>query len=459
MYKKQKRLPTPLALLIIIFGLSSMIYLDNHYTSLTTSANKPIIPSEIRITNVSDSSFSINYLTNNETASSIELSKNKKIYLDDLDTDNISRPRYTHMMTMKNLSANELYTIKIIQKGCNSKEYCPDIKQTTGPKLDNYLEISPLKGKIIAENGQPAEGSIVYLISDKISPLSTRVDSAGLWIIPLNNLRTTDLLSRPQLTDETQFSIEIAQSPERKAYAKIDFSTIKSTTDLPVMQIGQSYDFLNFQSKNDLYTKQSTNVLGDSDYLSNLSNSTELNKPLEKIDIIFPKKELDTTTDKQPRLRGVGIPNTELTITINSITQSTKIKVNNDGIWTYRPNIPLNPGIHTVTLTGFDENGRLISISKQFIVLKSGEQVLGDSTPSASLTPTGSNISPTASISSTPIPSLIPSITLQPTNRPTYPPPTIGISPPPTGNSNALLLFVTGATGILLLGVSIFTLL
>ena len=185
-------------------------------------------------------------------------------------------------------------------------------------------------------------------------------------------------------------------------------------------------------------------MLGENDEKSNLKGFS----------ILFPAQDNDTTTDNRPRLRGLGIPGKEITLTLNSETQTAKITVSTDGSWSFRPEKNLPPGIHTITIDGLDASGNKITLNKKFIVLKSGESVLGDATASATLTPT---IAPTT------IPLPTPTVITQPTLQPTPTPiptsrPTVFISPTPprTGNLQSSLFLLSGSVILLITGIKLF---
>ena len=122
----------------------------------------------------------------------------------------------------------------------------------------------------------------------------------------------------------------------------------------------------------------------------------------------------------------------KLLIIVNSTPQSGKVTVGDDGTWSWRPPKVLEAGIHNLSIQGNDDNGNLITVTRKFIILKSGEAVLGESTPSASLTPSpiasptlnltpiiSQTVSPTTIPTSIPITTPIPTSTEIPTRPPT----------------------------------------
>ncbi len=459
MYRKQKRIPTLLALLILFTGIGSAVYFDQSSKTLFSKAEESAIPLDVHFTNISQSSMTVSWLTSKATTGIIEvasLNQDKRTFLDDLDSDNVSRTHTTHYISLSNLTENTLYQIKIISgSDCRNPASCPINQQKTSVKMDAGSVLPPAHGTIKSADGNAVERAIVYLIVGKSLPLSGRTDSFGNYVIPLNNLRSQDLLSRPEIADNDIVQINAFRTPNEQTSAVIDVKSIRQNLTIPDMNLGNSYNFIDLISKKDLLSKSNKlNILGAQSPLIP-TISAPANSQQGGIDFIFPKHDEDTTPDNRPRIMGTAPPNSKLLIVINSAPQKGQITVGQNGSWTWRPPQNLPPGVHHVSIQGYDQNGNIINIIRSFIVLKSGEQVLGESTPSASLTPSPTEtpavtpvISPTTSKIS-PTPTLV---SLSPTPSPTaaYPSSTPSITPPPTGNTN-VTLYLIGASGFLLL--------
>ncbi len=456
MYRKTKKIPTILALLILITAFGAAIYFEDTSKSIISKAEQIPFPEDIRFTNITDSSFSVSWITSAPTLGSLVLvdKLQKFTFLDNLDNDNIPRPRKTHYITLTNLKEDTSYSVKIINgsSDCKEEKYCPVFTQKTAKKIFNHINIPPPRGTVTTADGKPAESAIVYLNLEKTSPLSGRTDSSGLWVIPLNNLINNDLSSNPLISDSDIAHILIKLSPEETSQAVIDIKSIKLNLPLPNMTIGESYNFTDLLVKKDLLAqKDNENILGVKIQPSSSINNVENTAISSKINIFFPSKNNDATVDNQPRFRGTGIPGSQILITLNSAPQTGRITVGKDGTWEWRPPKKLTPGVHHLSIQGYDERGNLITLTKSFIILKSGEQVLGDATPSASLTPT-------LTLTNTPFPTLplpSPSPTFLPTVSPTFFPQSPTTTPLPllrSGNNTPTLLLIGGSLFILFIG-------
>lgn len=465
MYRRERKIPTIIALFLLILGISTATYLDRSSQSYNIRAGIPSAPLEVHFTNISDSSFTVSWLTQKQTIGRIIVSNNsqKTTLLDDADSDNVARPRTTHYVTAKNLTEETVYAVKIISgdQSCKEADACPAFTQKTAVKVSSLLNLPPAHGTIVYPNNKPAEESIIYLTIGKSATLSGRSDRLGLWVIPFNNLRTDDLLTRPTVLDSDLIQITVKSSPSETASAVIDIKSIRQNLAIPKITLGNSYNFINLISKkNQLAEINNQKILGT-------KNQTVKETP-PLIDILFPKSDNDFTPDKRPKLRGTGLPGTQVLITVKSSPQIGKVAVGRDGTWNWRPPKDLPPGIHEITVQGYDNLGNLVTVTRKFVVQKSGEpvfSVLGESTPSASLTPTTpvaaatptltSNLTPT-SIPTTAIPTI--QATAAPTSIPTAtssPRVEVTSAPPRTGSAQTTTIFFGAGATLLLLGVKL----
>lgn len=465
MYRKEKRIPTLLALFLIFAGIGTAVYLDNKNSPTSLQAEQSVAPVEIHFTNISETSFTVSWLTEKQALGFVEVNSNnsKKTYFDQEDSDNVPKARLNHYVRVDNLTENTEYEV-LIKSGnnCPNNIICPVVKQKTAVRLDSTLNLPPVHGSMIKDNNSPLEKTVVYVTVGKNATLSGRTDSAGLYVIPLSNLRTQDLSKRPILSDTDIVQINVLLSTSKKANAVIDVKSIRQNLTIPAMKTGNSYNFVYLIAKKDLLAKAlNQNILGTETTSKNIINENINPVILDKseIQILFPKKDLDTTPDLKPRLRGVAIPGSKLLIIVKSTPQVDQIVTGKDGTWTWRPSKSLEPGTHQITIQGYDNKGNLITQTRKFIVLKSGEQVLGESTPSASLTPFPTEIvSPTAKFSPTTAvisPTIPGQLTATPTVRlsPTifYPSATPITSDTPKTGTTAPTYIILGSSIVLLL--------
>lgn len=171
------------------------------------------------------------------------------------------------------------------------------------------------------------------------------------------------------------------------------------------------------------FTTPKENVLGE---------TTIRNVKFDIVDFIYPVPDAIITATI-PLIKGVALPNSNVLINIKgiNINRNYSIKADNKGLWNLSSITELNPGKYSLILSSTDKEGKKIEKQRSFTIAKSGEQVLGESTPSAiTTTPTAT---PTIESTQTPTQAVAP------------PSPTIPVS----GNS-AMYMWVASIAFIIL---------
>lgn len=411
-----KRIPTIFAIGLITLGIVLTTVIVKMQTNLRSSAESSEEPQNIKITNLSDDSFTITYQTDLATIGSINYGKSKELgnaQLEDI-TKNV------HSLTVDKLSPDTKYYLAIISGQNIFLNKGVPFEILTGPSIASPSSAKTvIKGKIILPDGNAPKEGLAYLSTNNSQLLSTTVTKEGEFNFSLKELRTDDLSSY----------LEVNKNSVLKLFAINDAltSTVLLSGEeaylLPTITLSNDYDF----------TMDSVEIASRSAQSSFPSTVTE-SKNL-KPQILTPKKE-QALTDQKPQFRGTGLPNEVVEIIIHSDENiQTQVVADSNGNWTYRPPTNLSPGAHTITIKTRDSEGILTTLTQSFTVFAQGSQVLESATPSATPTP---NITPTP----TPTPTLFPSPTITPAFTP-IPTSIIETSKgdlPPTGNSSILLI-------------------
>ena len=140
--------------------------------------------------------------------------------------------------------------------------------------------------------------------------------------------------------------------------------------------------------------------------------------------------------DSRPLIRGTALPNQKVKIKIESEVIIDEVIADSNGLWSYRPPNSIPPGQHKITIETIDSFGVSKILTQNFTVFASGSQVAEAATPSATPTSTPIPTTPpktTIIPTSTPTPTVILSITIPPTQIPI-------VTPAPPGNTSSLVL-------------------
>lgn len=448
--QKIRRLPTILALFLLIGGMAAGIFLISQSSNWFLQAEAEIIPKQIKITNLADSSFTVSWITDNQTLGFIQYGRDQSLPFtanDDRDqSTGVGQKYFTHHITLKNLEPKTTYFFKI---GSEKKVFDDDGQSyniTTGPQIqDNPLPSDVVYGTIANTDGSPASDVIVYLSLSDTVPQSSVVKDSGNWIIPLNQARSTDLSSY------SNYDKNLATEELFIQAGTVGTATAIATTDndspIPTITLGQNFDFRNSPPEGDS---------GQTATSSSKFTFEELPPPIESTQeiVITNPSEGETINTNKPAIFGTAPAGETLNITLESeeiFTQN--VIVDQNGNWEWSPPENLEPGTHKMTINYTDEQGILHALIRNFTVLAASSNDLPaiEASPSATVTPYFTPTpTPTLRPSSTPTPTLEPSPTSTSSARASIPSTEAGI-PKPGHLTPTFFLLIIGV-GLIILG-------
>lgn len=427
------RIPTLFGLLILIVSLWFTLFSLRDKITITSRAGPDTIPHNIELTNVSDDSISISFITTLPTKGYVSFVKgdgSTDLVLDDRDKSSGSAKDYSsHLITINRLTPQTEYSFKLV---VNGREYLNNgnlFKVTTLKKpITTPPSQNPIFGKILRPDGSIASDALVVLKIQNAGTISVLTNDKGEYLLPTNSLRNTD-----QEYFELSPQIEIAiQAYWQNLISELK-TTYTNTASLPTITLSNEYDFI------DKYQLTQNTPAGE----LSLDRDTSLVNT-SGITITVPSQN-ETFVDKRPQFRGGAPANSQLTLILDGTT--IPLSTNTSGTWSYRPPSNLAQGLHVMTLQGTNENNQSIRVTRNFEIFPEGSQVTESATPSATprLSPTPTRaITPTTIPSPTPTPisvtpTLIPSPTNIPTPTPTSTPtmtPTPTFTPTPTSTAS-----------------------
>src|SRR3989344_2447812 len=328
--KKEFRLPTLLGLLVASGGLVAGLVLLKSPIGRNIQASVEETPNEVRITNISDSQFSVAWITQKALSGYIRYREGdvpqQTTVSDDRDQEKGTVGSYfTHMVTTKGLKPGTTYVFEIGSEKSVYNLGGEPYKVTTGLQLLEPPQADVAYGQVITDSGDPAEGAIVYLQVDENSPLSALVKSSGSWVIPVSTSRTSDL-SKFGIYDKETGKIGVHIEGGSLGTAAVT-TTTGNDSPIPPIQLGKVYDYT--QS---LIDEEATASAQTASKFSTTSLGPATQIAEGEVVILSPQDD-EKVNSIRPQIVGRGPAGVELTVEIRSeepIIQTVKVDTNGD---------------------------------------------------------------------------------------------------------------------------------
>lgn len=411
----QRRVPTILGLGFLVVGLIvGVIFMGKGAGVFAPRATPETTPRNVRLTNVTDSTFTVSFETDSPTTASViygtEEKKTNLTYADDRVQINLSTDKYTtHHITLRRLEPNTTYYYLIkVDDGPEFDNNGSVFRVTTARRAGTPTATKTINGSVTNETGGPATGAIVYVKTDGAGDMSTLVTNTGGWAIPLSNARTPDGSAYATLTDDSSLDISVVGTKNGQtthatatignfqqaaalsfgaAVAQASASptatatptpppTTAATPDTSMATIGTETTPTGSESAR---SSSNLNALNETNSSSTASGSTAASpsastKPVAEVTVVdLTKTAKPTVTTDQPVITGKAAANVKVTIQVHSNEAITQ-EVTSDSSGNFEFDLAeasknLEPGEHTVTYTYTDPaTGKEVTKTKTFTV-------------------------------------------------------------------------------------------
>lgn len=447
---KKAKLPTILGIIILIIGTFAGVFVLNLKQVFRIGASPLNSPKDVRITNITNNSATISFLTDSDAATFLTWSDTES-NLNKIEKEDANDTKFkSHSINLSGLSANKQYFFKINSEGTEYDNNSLAWKFTTGPDLGAEQFSIPISGTVITATGNPVKRAIVYLnISGYM--LSTLTSDAGSYVFQLGTVRSSDFkkylfIDEASVLTDALLEFSIQADSNSVASAQIN---LLSSESVPPIVMGQTQDFRN---QNNSGSSQNPNALlnlpATSTDQSKFQVATTGTPPPPTSVILESIKDGEVISTDKPQFFGKGPQGQNLTIQIHSDQVVTgSVVVPKTGSWSYTVPSNLTPGNHTITVSWVDTTGITRSLTRSFIVqaaevpafTASGSGSVATPTPSPTIAPTsGPVVSPTP----TSIPTATPIASIVPTESP--------VPVPVTGDLTPTLFLFIMSIGVLI---------
>lgn len=374
--KKEKKIP----IVFLLPPLLITIFFFNIFFNKLIFPSRALnnFPRQIKILRITENRAIIFWETSEKEISYLLFGENEKkvnqIVLDDRDSQSLKTKRFFHIVTLNNLRPGQEYFFRIVTEknffnDLDGKPFTLELQSNIGRVFTSL----PLYGKVVVENSRMLpETVLIFSIDQQLIGMTTG-KSNGEWLVVLRRFNKS-------FNNDEVVTLEIYSEAKNKTVVK---GKIKDFSPLTIpITLGESYDL----------TTNKKNVLS--------SSTSKKNKDIFLI--VYPKNKT-SIPGSRPLIKGLALPGKEVNVIIKSRSIfSFKTKADKNGQWQVNIDFDLLPGDYQLEANSFDDRGNKLEQSVNFKIIKSGEQVLGEATPSATLIPSPT-VTPTIFPTSTPI--------------------------------------------------------
>lgn len=471
-----KPLPKFFGIFVLLFSLGAIFWLSRNVVLFETRAALGDTPKEVQVSNIKENAFSVSYTTDAAVTGSISYGKDTnlaEVAFDDRD-DGSPSPHKVHHITITNLNPGTKYYFSIASGGSVFQNNSVPYEVTTAKAgIANSSSKIPVQGTVVLEEGAAPAEALVYISADDPASSSGGSQLLSTFLTPDGSYnKTLDALLKKDLSGPVDLS------PTTTLTAKITDSVITSSVSffmananpIPQVILSKNYDFaLGSGIAATATSSESAQITGFPELPATESSPSG---PA----ILTPKTD-EKLEDQQPLFEGKAPPNAVVEITINSEHEiNATVTTDANGNWEFRPDIPLEPGEHTITIKALNAQGILQTITRSFTVFAQGSQFTEPSvspTQRPTQTPTAApTATPTPTRTPTTAPSPTPTTVPSPTATPiviaptsvitpvvTTPAPQITTPPIPDSGSSALTVGIIGMSLLMGIGSLLFFLL
>lgn len=296
------RIPTLFGLGIIVLGTAAGVILTLQNQNVSTKAHTEALPkdSDIKVTNIEDTSVSITWVTATTTANFVKYSpegKPEKTKLDDRDKTQVSA-RKLHHVSLDKLTPATTYQYKIVSGGLESTLH----QFTTASSIDSNNTFGSIIGAVL-DGDKFLDSGIIYLEIPGANSKSAVIKDLGNFILPLSKMRTANLSGIFKERQVEGRLIAVGEGGEN-ARAKI---ALRTTGLIGTLKVGQELDFTKEASpgaevKFDLNNDRVVNASDHSIVLTNFGKNPKVPRADLNEDGVVDRKDVEIISNEIAKL-------------------------------------------------------------------------------------------------------------------------------------------------------------
>lgn len=461
----EKRIPTLMGLGLLVAGIVAGITLLGQGTGgFLPRASEDAIPKQVRITNVTDNSFSVSFITDAAAPGTLVYGTDRQRQSTQVrdDRDQLTgsaTPFRTHHITVRNLNPNTQYYLKL---GTGGRTLYDNNGQPfgvrTAARVSDQPEARTVYGTVRNEGGNPAAGSLLFIAVEGGGPLSALVQENGSWALSISQARTTDGSSYVAIRDDLPTQVQV--QGERSGLTLSLSTTVGQMSPLSPLQFGTD-------PNTSVETNESANQTTQTQPTTTQSN---IGVPVSGLSLSSPARDDEIISTTTPQFFGAADLGSTVQVIVtpaDGVVQVGIVNPQSDRRWSWTPPTPLAQGSAKIVVAATDSNGRQQTIERRFSVAiaaagtgtlpaftasTGGQLNLAASSPVPTPSPLASPIATSSpSPKPTPTPTPTPTTTATASARVTQPVATTS-GQPVSGSTKATFVATATGIGLLILG-------
>lgn len=253
----KEKIPTIVGVLLVATVILVGIAIINNFRLKKTSTEENIVPKDVRVSNITESSFNVSWVTNTKIEGSVNWNNSSSNLKNNRD-DFVKYPSYTHSVKIDNLTPSTDYYFNIIsnERAFNNNGTPWQLKTAPEKIARSHSEV--ISGSVLDEYNFPATNALVYVTVGGSSLLSTTTSSSGSWILSISDSRTQNLKDYITIDENnTLIEIFVQAGPSGNASAQIYPVSAKP---VPSITLGKTHIYKTINLKPERSPKAEINL-------------------------------------------------------------------------------------------------------------------------------------------------------------------------------------------------------
>lgn len=242
-----ERIPTLLAVVIILAAVAGGVSYINDKKNIPISARENAMPYNVRSSNIESDSFTITWTTAGKSTGFLVWGINastKNVIL-----ENTAKPAYNHSINLTNLEPNTTYFYRIYSEGIQFENNNIPWQARTAYNIPNTVKSFIISGVVTDRYGNPINNAIVYITAGGGSLLSELTTRNGSFVTDISRTKNQSLENFVKIDkDNTLIEIVVQGDPQNNASIQV---YPKDAQPINPIIMGLSLNLKNPQNRND----------------------------------------------------------------------------------------------------------------------------------------------------------------------------------------------------------------